>query len=52
MGKLCKMVWMGIALFGAYELGRLSKACDRVEEQIINKMADVVAEYRDVKEVK
>lgn len=52
MAKFAKVVWMGIALVGAYELGRLSKLCDKVEDEIITKMSDIVAEYKEVKEVK
>lgn len=52
MAKLAKLVWIGIALVGAYELGRISKACDKIEDEIINKMSDIVAEYKNVEEVK
>lgn len=52
MAKLAKIVWVGIALVGAYELGRLSKGFENLEDLIISKMSDIVAEYREVKEVK
>lgn len=52
MAKLAKIVWAGIALVGAYELGRLSKGFEHLEDIIIDKMSDIVAEYREVKEVK
>ena len=51
MAKLAKIVWMGIALVGAFELGRFSKLCDKVEDEIVSKMSDIVAEYKEVKEV-
>jgi hypothetical protein len=51
MAKLAKIVWAGIALVGAYELGRLSKGFENLEDLIISKMSDIVAEYREVKEV-
>lgn len=51
MAKLAKIVWVGIALVGAYELGRLSKGFENLEDLIISKMSDIVAEYREVKEV-
>ena len=52
MAKLAKIVWAGIALVGVYELGRLSKGFEHLEDMIIDKMSDIVAEYREVKEVK
>ena len=51
MTKFAKIIWMGIALLGAYELGRLSKVCDKIEDKIVSKMSDIVAEYKEVKEV-
>ena len=52
MEKFARLVWGTIALVGAFEIGRLSKACEDFEDNIVEALKKKVVVDVDFEEVK
>lgn len=52
MAKLAKAVWGCILLFGVFEAGRLSKACDQFEDGLVDRLKNKVVVNVNFEEVK
>mgnify|MGYP000852646279 CR=1 FL=1 len=52
MAKLAKAVWSCILLFGVFEAGRLSKACDQFEDGLVERLKNKVVVNVNFEEVK